>query len=122
MKIFSAAVAAILLTAATAASAQSATDVRCVLLSKGFAVGGPDAQGRQLAQEALYFYMGRVSPSLSEAQLKAQLDQQYKTINDTNDGQLMGECIKNFRAGLERFDAVLGPAKTATKPAKPEGR
>ncbi len=123
MKAMSLALAATLLAGSTAATAQSASDARCIVLSSVFSRTGKDAQAKQLAEAAMYFYLGRVSPSASPAQLKAQLDQQAATITDANNGQLMGDCIKTFTSELTLLQSIGGPAKAAvTKPAQPQGR
>lgn len=122
MKLFPMVAAATALAWGTAATAQSSSDARCIVLSSAFARGGPNEQAKQLAQAALNFYLGRVSPTASSAQLKAQFDQQMATINDANDGQLMGECIKNFQAVVSRVDNIAAQSKPATKTTQPDGR
>jgi hypothetical protein len=123
MKAVSLALAAALLAGGTAATAQSASDARCIVLSSVFSRTGKDAQAKQLAEAAMYFYLGRVSPSASPAQLKAQLDQQAATITDANNGKLMGDCIKNFTSEVTLLQSIAGSAKpAATKPTQPDGR
>lgn len=122
MRFFLVAAAAAALACSAAATAQSNSDARCIVLSSAFARSGPNEQAKQLAQAALNFYLGRVSPAASSAQLKALFDQQMATITDANDGQLMGECIKNFQAVVSRVDNIAAQSKPATKPTQPDGR
>jgi hypothetical protein len=116
------AAAAAAIASGTAATAQSNTDARCIVLSSAFARAGPNDQAKQLAQAALNFYLGRVSPTASSAQLKTLFDQQMATINDANDGPLMSECIKNFQAVVSRVDNIAAQSNPATKPTQPDGR
>jgi hypothetical protein len=123
MRIITIAIAAALLTTSGAALAQTATEARCIVLSNVFAKEGKDANAQKLAEVSLYFYLGRVGPQASAAQLKALLDQQARTITDANAGALMGECVKNVQAKLKLLSDVAGLAQPAAKPpAKPEGR
>ena len=123
MTILRLALAAALLTTTTAAAAQSASDARCIVLSSVFSRTGKDAQAKQLAEASMYFYLGRVSPSATPAQLKAQLDQQATTITDANNGQLMGECVKKFTSELSLLQSIGTQARpAATKPTQPDGR
>lgn len=122
IKFFPLAAATVMLAGSTTASAQSNSDARCIVLSSAFARGGPNEQAKQLAQAALNFYLGRVSPSASSAQLKAQLDEQMATITDANDGKLMGECIKNFQSVVSRIDNIAAQSRPATKSTQPDGR
>jgi hypothetical protein len=115
MRIITIAIAAALLTTSGAALAQTATEARCIVLSNVFAKEGKDANAQKLAEVSLYFYLGRVGPQASAAQLKALLDQQARTITDANAGALMGECVKNVQAKLKLLSDVAGLAQ-------PEGR
>lgn len=121
--------AAALLTAAGPAAAQSATDARCILLSNVFASQGKDAEAQKVAEASLYFYLGRMSPSETAAQMKALFDAQSKTITDTNAGALMGECVKAVQGRVQIIQTLAAqaqppaPATPATKPpANPQGR
>ena len=105
------AAAAVALAYGTAATAQSNTDARCIVLSSAFSRAGPNDQAKQLAQAALNFYLGRVSPAASSAQLKTLFDQQMATINDSNDGPLMSECIKNFQAVVNVHIIRISPIR-----------
>jgi hypothetical protein len=123
MRIITIAIAAALLTTSGAAFAQTATDARCLLLSNAFAKQAKDATARKLAEDSLYFYLGRIPGQPTTAQLKAMFDQQDKTITDANAGAVMGECVNAVRAKVQLLQDVAAQARPATKPpAQPEGR
>ena len=109
-----------LLSLGSAAAAQSATDARCVILSNVFAKQAKDDNARKLAEASMYFYLGRIGHS-SSAQVKAQFDQQSKTISDTNAGGLMADCVKGFQDELQLVQSLAG-ATAASPPAKPPGK
>ena len=116
-----AAAAALLMTSAEA-SAQTATDARCIILSNAFAKAGKDADAQKLAEATLYFYLGRINMT-SGPQLKALLDQQVKTITDATAGDQMNECVKGLQAKMQLMQSLAPPpAATTTPPKKPEGR
>jgi hypothetical protein len=109
--------AAGLLMSGAAASAQSATDARCILLSSAFAKQNQDANAQKLADAAFYFYLGRISPQASAAQLKALFDQQAKTLTDATAGGLMNACAKEFEAKVTLINGLGSPPPT-TAPKK----
>ena len=116
-----AAAAALLMTSAEA-SAQTAADARCIILSNAFAKAGKDADAQKLAEATLYFYLGRINMT-SGPQLKALLDQQVKTITDATAGDQMNECVKGLQAKMQLMQSLAPPpAATTTPPKKPEGR
>ena len=120
MKPFSMMLAAALIATSGAAAAQSATDARCIVLATGFANEPKDANQQKLAEDALYFYLGRVPGQPTAAQLKATLDQQGKTITDANAGALMGDCLKAIQAKVQLLQSL---ATTQAKPTQqPQGR
>ena len=115
------AITAALLATSTAAAAQSATDARCILLSSIFAKQGKDAQSQKVAEDSLYFYLGRIGGQPTAAQMKAVMDAQAKTLTDANAGTLMGECVKAVQAKVQLLQTVAAQAQPA-KPAQPQGR
>ncbi|HEX5257627.1 MAG TPA: hypothetical protein VFW35_02465 [Sphingomicrobium sp.] len=117
MKSLRIALAATLLMTGAAASAQSATDARCLLLSSAFAKQNQDANAQKLAEASFYFYLGRIGASATPAQLKALFDQQSKTLSDTTAGGLMNACAKEFQAKVELINS-LGSPPPATPPKK----
>jgi hypothetical protein len=118
MKSLRIALAASLLMTGAAASAQSATDVRCILLSSAFAKQNQDANAQKLAEAAFYFYLGRIGASATPAQLKALFDQQAKTLSDSTAGGLMNACAKEFQSKVQLLDSLAPPPPAATPPKK----
>jgi hypothetical protein len=112
--------AAALLATGGGAAAQSATDARCIVLSIAFANQSKDATQRKLAEDSLYFYLGRISGQPTAAQFKAALDAQSKTLTDTTADNLMGECVKAVRARVELLPTLAAPQPKP--PANPQGR
>jgi hypothetical protein len=125
MKIKHIAIAVALLATSGAATAQSANDARCILLANVFAGQSKDTTQQKLAEDSLYFYLGRISGQPTAAQMKAAFDAQAKTLNDSNAGTLMGECVKAVQAKVQLLQTVAAqsqPAPQAKPPANPQGR
>jgi len=123
MKAIHVAVASALLAVSSAATAQSATDARCIVLASAFASQSKDANQQKLAEDSLYFYLGRVNGQPTTPQFKAALDAQSKTLTDANAGTLMGECVKAVQAKVQLLQTLAAPPPPATKPpANPQGR
>ena len=123
MKALSLAFAAALMTVGSAAAAQSTTDARCIVLASAFARQSKDATQQKLAEDSLYFYLGRVNGQPTTPQFKAALDAQSKTLTDANAGTLMGECVKAVQAKVQLLPSLAAPPTPATKPpANPQGR
>jgi hypothetical protein len=118
MKLFSIALAAALLVTGGAAGAQSASDARCIVLATGFAKQAKDANQQKIAEDTLYFYLGRVGSDVNSAEFKAALDAQAKTITDATAGTLMGECVAPVKTRVQLLQSVGTPRP----PANPEGR
>ena len=115
--IFLAAIA--LVAPVTAASAQSATDARCIVLSNVFAREAKDAPAKQLAEASLYFYLGRLTTVPTAAQLKSALDSAGATITDTNAGSLMADCVKPVQ---QRIQVLADLSQQAKPKPQPQGR
>jgi hypothetical protein len=125
MKTIHLAFAAALLMASGSAAAQSANDARCILLANVFAGDSKDAKQQKIAEDTLYFYLGRIPGQPTAAQMKAAFDQQGKTITDANAGPLMNDCVKPVLAKVEVLQALATESKPAPQPkapAQPEGR
>ena len=125
MKAPLAALAAALLATSGAASAQSATEARCILLANAFAAQSKDANQQKLAEDSLYFYLGRITGQPTAAQMKVVMDAQAKTLTDANAGTLMGECVKAVQAKVQLLQTLAAQSQPqpATKPpANPQGR
>jgi hypothetical protein len=113
--------AAALLMSSGAATAQSATDIKCMILSNVFAKNSKDAESQKAAEAALYFYLGRLSDSATAAQLKTQLDAQGKTLTDATAGTMMNACVKTIESKVQMLQS-LAPPPPPTTTKKPEGR
>jgi len=117
--------AAALVATSGAATAQTANDARCILLANAFAGQSKDANQKKLAEDSLYFYLGRIDGQPSAAQMKTVMDAQAKTLTDANAGQLMGECVKAVQAKVQLLQTLAAqsasPAPTKP-PANPQGR
>lgn len=125
MKAIHLAVAAAVLVSGSAATAQSANDARCILLANVFAGDSKDAKQQKIAEDTLYFYLGRIAGEPSAAQMKAAFDQQGKTITDANAGPLMNDCVKPVLAKVQVLQSLSTESKSAPQaqsPAKPQGR
>ena len=125
MKALTIALATALLASGGAASAQSASDAQCIVLSNAYAGQAKDAKAKEIAEAALYFYLGRVGSQTTVAQLKAQLDAQAKTITQANDGPAMGKCADAIQVKVNMLKSLGGPAPAKPaqpKPAQPAGR
>ena len=119
MKVTHIAIAATLLAVSGTAAAQSATDMRCVILSNGFAHQAKEGEAQKLAEASLYFYLGRISGQTSTAQLKAVFEQQSKTITDANAPGLMDSCVKALQSEMQLVQGLNGqPAPPAKPPQK----
>jgi len=125
MKATRLALAAALVATSGAATAQTANDARCILLANAFAGQSKDANQKKLAEDSLYFYLGRIDGQPSAAQMKTVMDAQAKTLTDANAGQLMGECVKAVQAKVQLLQTLAAqsasPAPTKP-PANPQGR
>jgi len=125
MKAIHLTLAGALLMASGSASAQSANDARCILLANVFAGQSKDARQQKIAEDTLYFYLGRIAGQPTSAQMKAVMDQQGKTITDANAGPLMNDCVKPVLAKVQVLQSLSTgskPAPLAQPPAQPQGR
>src|SRR5690348_18302438 len=93
MKTLKIALGCALLVTGGAATAQSASDAQCIIVSNAFASQSKDAEQQKVAQASMYFFLGRISSTTTAAQLKTLLDAQMKTINNTNAGETMNKCL-----------------------------
>lgn len=120
MKQLSMTLAAALIVTSGASAAQSATDARCIVLATGFANQSKDANQQKIAEDSLYFYLGRVGGHPNSAEFKAALDAQAKTITDANAATLMGECVAAVKTKVQLLQSIATPAPKG--PANPQGR
>jgi hypothetical protein len=122
MKTIRLVLATALLASGTAAAAQSATDARCILLANAFAGQSKDAKQQKIAEDTLYFYLGRIAGQPTTAQMKAVMEQQSKTITDANAGTLMGDCVKPISAKIQLLQTLAPPQPAAAAPAVPQAK
>ena len=120
MKPLSIMLAAALLVTSGAAAAQSAGDARCIVLAAGFANQSKEANQQKIAEDTLYFYLGRVGGQTSSAEFKAALDAQSRTITDANAATLMAGCVGAVKAKVQLLQSLAPPPPKA--PANPQGR
>ena len=121
MKTLHAALTAALLATGAAASAQTASDAQCIVVANAYASQAKDANAQKIAEASVFFYLGRISNSMTAAQMKALLDAQSKTLNQQNAGPTMQKCAAAVQAKVEMVQAAAPrpAAKPATTPAKP---
>ena len=114
-------IAAALMATAGAATAQTASDAQCILVSNVFAGKAKDDNAKKVAEASIYFYLGRIGNQMTTAQLKTLLDAQSKTITQANAGPTMNKCAAGVQAKVEMLPS-LAPKPPAAKPAQPQGR
>ena len=119
MKAAPIALAAALLLSGAPASAQSANDAGCLLLSNVFAQKAAEPEVKKIAESAFYFYLGRVSDSTTAAQLKSLLDAQGKSITDTTAGTMMKNCVQTMQNRSDLLQSLSTPAPAQQRPAQP---
>ena len=122
MKLTRLAIAASLLMTGGAAAAQSATDAGCLLVSNAFAQNAKDANAQKAAMAASYFYLGRIGPQATAAQLRALFESQAKTITETTAGNMMNACVDEIQAKTKLVESLSPPAPPAQQKPKPQGR
>ena len=120
MKPLSILLAAGLLVTGGAAAAQSAGDAKCIVLATGFANQAKDANQQKIAEDTLYFYLGRVDGQPSPAAFKAALDAEAKTITDANADTQMAQCVSAVKSKVVLLQSLAPPPPKA--PSNPQGR
>lgn len=83
-----------------------ATTVNCLLASNVFAQRATDPKQKELAQQMLLFYLGRLEPRTSSAQLKSSLKLALDGLKTTSAGPLMNNCLSEFRAKAQMFETA----------------
>lgn len=117
MKAVSIAIAAALLVTSGAASAQTASDAQCLVVSNAFASQAKDPKQKGIAEASVYFYLGRIGSQMTAPQLKALLDAQSKTLTQANAGPTMNKCATAIQAKVDLLQSLAPPAKApAAKP------
>ena len=93
---------------AAPASAQTTNDVRCLLVSNFFAKVSKDERLRRRAESASYFYLGRTAGRFNDAQLKAALDAEQKSLVSSNAGPVMAACSQYMDINVNRLRTWKG--------------
>src|SRR5437764_1536406 len=109
MKAVPIALAAALLLPGAPAGAQTASDVRCLILSNVFAQKAAEPDVQKVAQASFYFYLGRVADRVTAPQLKALFDDQSKTINDDSAGAMMKNCVQKLKSRASQCHSLSQP-------------
>ena len=111
------ALAAALLAAAGPASAQTAGDIRCIVVSNAFATAAKDENQKKAAESALYFYLGRIGDGMAPTRLKALLDTETKALSDKTAGAEMDKCVTAIQAKIKMMQDLAPSAAQ-----QPQGR
>jgi hypothetical protein len=114
-------IAAALLMSGGAATAQSATDAQCFILSNAFASQAKEADAQKAAEASIYFYLGRIRDGETGPQLKSLLDAQAKTITQANAATLLNACIKNVQDKQQLVQSIA-PKSQQPVAAPPPGK
>ena len=122
MKPLSIALATALLATGGAATAQTASDAQCIVVSNAFAGQAKEEKAKKIAEASVYFYLGRIGNSMSAAQLKALLDAQVKTLTQQNAPGIMNKCAAAIQAKVQMLESIGGPGASAPVKPKPAGR
>ncbi len=110
--------ALVLASIATPSAAQAPSDAACVLVSNLFAARSSEAAQKKLAENALYYYFGKLDARMSSAQIQAAMKQAGPSISAKTAGPLMTDCARNMTARAAAFQnatAAVRPALPATK-------
>lgn len=114
-------IAAALLTSGGAATAQSATDAQCFILSNAFAAQAKEPDAQKAAEASIFFYLGRIRDGATGAQIKTLFDAQAKTITDANASTLLNACIKNVQSKQQLVQSIA-PKSQQPAAATPPGK
>lgn len=118
MKTAAIALGAALLMVGSPAAAQSASDAGCLILSNLFAQKAAEPEIKKIAEQAFYFYLGRVADRTTAPQLKALLDVQGKTITDATAGAMMKTCVQTLQSRADLLQSLSTPGPTPAAPPK----
>ena len=101
----------LLLTLSAPALAQSASDIRCLVLSDAFATRSNNEAIKKAAQPVAFFYAGKIDGRWTDAQLLAEIIKQKKSVNFKNSGAEMQACASRMQVSLRRLGTSV--AKTS---------
>lgn len=91
----------------SAAPAQSIPDdVRCFMLSNGFAKGASDEKGRQLAASSLAFFLGRLDGRASPNVIADIVRKQNAIIDPKTAGLQMKACVTRMLRSGQAMEAL----------------
>lgn len=90
---------------ANPASAQSVDDVKCILASNIFVKAAKDDKMKHIAEDAAYFYLGRMN-RFKPADLRLAINQQKKSLSSANAGAIMNLCARNMAEAGKAFDGI----------------
>lgn len=108
MKLGKIAAGIVLIGMSPAVSAQSVPeDVRCLLLSNGFAKGTKDERVKQVAVETLLFYLGRLDGRAPSSVLTNAMRSQASSIDPKTAGPEMTACAARVTRAKQAIE-VLG--------------
>lgn len=118
MKTLNIALAAALLVTGGAATAQTASDAQCLVVSNAFASQVKEPQAQKIAEASVYFYLGRISNSMTAPQLKALLEAQAKTLTNASAPGVMNNCAAAIQTKVNLLQS-LAPKQAAAPATKP---
>ena len=108
---------AFVVTTASPASAQSVPDdVRCFLLSNGFAKQATDPKARQVAVASLTFYLGRLDGKADAATIANTVRREGPAIDPKSAGAQMIACASRMAHAEQSIQAAIN----ALAPAPPK--
>ena len=115
MKLGKVVAAVLLIGVSPPVSAQSVPeDVRCLLLSNGFARGAKDERAKQVAAETLVFFVGRLDGRAAPQVLTNAMRSQATSIDPKNAGPEMTTCAARVARAKQAIQA-LGRNAAPTK-------
>ena len=104
------------------ASAQNATDVKCLLVSNFYSKNAKDDKIRRVAESATYFFLGRIDRRLSRTQLKTALEAEQRALSRANVGPSMDACHLDMQASAKMLESVSQELKQPAKQSQKASR
>lgn len=101
--------------AANPPAANPPSDVRCLLLSNGFAKSASNDQAKQVAAQTLIFYVGRLDGRMAPAALEAAMRAQSSSIDPKTAGPEMTACAARLARAQQAITALGREAATQRK-------
>jgi hypothetical protein len=103
-----------LLTSAPA-SAATARDVRCFMLSNLFAQKSGTDQAKKMAEASGFYYLGKLQ-GMGDADLRRLIAEQQKQFSLADASRDMQTCARTVQASGQRLQS-FAPARSAPRPA-----